>query len=79
MLLRLHFVNTNILNVFLSDLEASDLEERNLGEDELEEASQYICGKLFKELWSRSVRGRLEPVHKRATTVNVLWCVCGPS
>jgi hypothetical protein len=52
MLLRLQFLNINILNVYLSDLEASDLEERNLGEDELHEASQYICGKLFKELWS---------------------------
>jgi hypothetical protein len=52
MLLRLHFLNRNILDVYLSDLEASDLEARNLGEDELSEASQYICGKLFKEFWS---------------------------
>jgi len=26
--------------------------ENNAGEDELQEAKQYICGKLFKELWS---------------------------
>merc|ERR1719261_34938 len=52
MLLRLHFLNRNFLEVYLSDLESSDLEEVNSGEDELREAAQYICGKLFKEMWS---------------------------
>ena len=65
--------------VYLSDLESSDLEEVNSGEDELREAAQYICGKLFKEMWSTDKKNGF-PLPKGCffTTVGRQERQCGP-
>lgn len=47
--LRLFFEYTTDLSVTFADGATMD---NNMGEDEVGEARQYICGKLFKELWS---------------------------
>lgn len=51
MQLRLSFLDTSRLDVHFSDELASAI-DNNASEDEIHEARQYICGKLFKELWS---------------------------
>ena len=49
--LKLVFSDTSTLEGFYSDSIASNI-ENNASEDELSEAKQFICGRLFKELWS---------------------------
>ncbi|CAL1154076.1 unnamed protein product, partial [Cladocopium goreaui] len=49
MRLRIYFVRTVALKATFVDGAAI---EENQGEDELNEARQYICGKLFREVWS---------------------------
>ncbi|CAJ1348772.1 unnamed protein product [Effrenium voratum] len=49
MRLRIYFVRTVALKATFTD--GATIEE-NQGEDELVEARQYICGKLFREVWS---------------------------
>jgi len=47
--LRLVFTRTLAIDIaFVDDANI----ENNAGEDEISEARQYVCGKLFKELWS---------------------------
>lgn len=50
--LKIIFVNTGFLEAYYSDMESAEIDDANTGEDEFDEARQYICGKLFKELWS---------------------------
>eukprot|EP00930_Biecheleria_cincta_P038971 TRINITY_DN26793_c0_g1_i2.p1 TRINITY_DN26793_c0_g1~~TRINITY_DN26793_c0_g1_i2.p1 ORF type:complete len:2370 (+),score=328.03 TRINITY_DN26793_c0_g1_i2:2584-9693(+) len=47
--LRIYFVRTVALKVAFTD---GATIESNAGEDQIGEARQYVCGKLFKELWS---------------------------
>jgi len=49
MRLRIYFVRTVALRATFTD---GAIIEDNQGEDELNEARQYICGKLFREVWS---------------------------
>lgn len=49
MRLRIYFVRTVALKATFVDGAAI---EENQGENELNEARQYICGKLFREVWS---------------------------
>jgi len=49
MRLRIYFTRTVALKATFVDGAAI---EENQGEDELNEARQYICGKLFREVWS---------------------------
>eukprot|EP00397_Hematodinium_sp_SG-2012_P000062 GEMP01000062.1.p1 GENE.GEMP01000062.1~~GEMP01000062.1.p1 ORF type:complete len:1949 (+),score=351.84 GEMP01000062.1:86-5932(+) len=49
--LKILFTQTSMLEVFQSDLVASVI-DKNSNEDDINEASQHICGKLFIELWS---------------------------
>jgi hypothetical protein len=48
------FNNINALEAYYSDYMASTIEEAT-GEDEITEAQQYVCGRLFRELWSDDV------------------------
>eukprot|EP00746_Dinoflagellata_sp_MGD_P164941 gnl/MRDRNA2_/MRDRNA2_93924_c0_seq1.p1 gnl/MRDRNA2_/MRDRNA2_93924_c0~~gnl/MRDRNA2_/MRDRNA2_93924_c0_seq1.p1 ORF type:complete len:3212 (+),score=535.85 gnl/MRDRNA2_/MRDRNA2_93924_c0_seq1:111-9746(+) len=49
--LKIVFVRTFAFDAHYADLAASNIDD-NQSEDEFHEAQQYICGKLFKELWS---------------------------
>lgn len=49
MQLRFFFVDTLALDIKFGD---SGVIEQNSGEDEVVDARQYICGKLFREVWS---------------------------
>jgi hypothetical protein len=48
------FNNINALEIFYSDYMASTIEEAS-SEDEITEAQQYICGRLFREVWSDDI------------------------
>ncbi|KAF4671964.1 protein arginine methyltransferase 10 [Perkinsus chesapeaki] len=50
--LKIIFLDTGFLEAYYSGTESPEIDDNNTSEDELEEARQYVCGKLFKELWS---------------------------
>ncbi len=51
MQMKLVLLKRKNFEVHYSDTTAADI-DASRSEDDREEARQYICGKLFKELWS---------------------------
>merc|ERR1719171_2081230 len=51
MQLKVVFTKTDIMQVYTSHIEPGTLDP-NENEDEIHEAKQSVCGKLFRELWS---------------------------
>eukprot|EP00931_Biecheleriopsis_adriatica_P048558 TRINITY_DN28067_c0_g1_i1.p1 TRINITY_DN28067_c0_g1~~TRINITY_DN28067_c0_g1_i1.p1 ORF type:complete len:3244 (-),score=551.12 TRINITY_DN28067_c0_g1_i1:114-9845(-) len=50
--LKVVFTHTDLVDILYTDSEASDIPYDVPKEDDVSEASQTICGKLFLELWS---------------------------
>jgi hypothetical protein len=51
--LKIDFTHTNLLDIVYSDLDGTEIPKGNVAtDDDVSEASQVICGKLFLELWS---------------------------
>jgi hypothetical protein len=55
MQLKFLFNNIAALDIFYSDSLATSIPDQVPTEDELLEAKQYICGRLFREVWSDDI------------------------
>lgn len=53
--LKMTFTRTDLINVYYSNLEADDIPDTNPGSEEIEDATQAVCGQLFLEMWSEDM------------------------
>jgi hypothetical protein len=50
--LKIVFTHTHLIDIYYSDINGATIPNSVPAEDEMEEATQAVCGKLFMEVWS---------------------------